>query len=113
MSGAHSRRKGARFELSVAQRLRDAMPGALVRRGLQYRSGEEVPDVDVPVFWPELKHHRRTNIREAMAQAVRGCPPGRWPVAVCKDDHAPPLVTMQFEDFLSLVQEWWRGRRDV
>ena len=45
-----------------------------------------------------------------MRQALDACPPGRWPIAVCKDDHATPLVTMQLEDFLELVREWWERR---
>ncbi len=110
MTGAHSRRKGADFEREMVHRFREAMPGAEVRRGLQYRSGDETADVEVPCFWPELKRHRRTNIREAMRQAISTCPPGRWPIAICKDDNAAPLVTMQLEDFLELVREWWEGK---
>ena len=55
MSGARSRRKGARFEREMVLRFREAMPGAEVRRGLQCRSGAEAADIDCPVFWPELK----------------------------------------------------------
>jgi len=111
MSGAHSRRKGASFERALVHQFREAMPDATVRRGIQYRSGEEAPDVDVPCFFIEAKHQRRTNIRAAMRQAEDACAPGRWPIAICKDDHAEPLVTMQLEDFLELVREWW-ARRD-
>ncbi len=68
------------------------------------------PDVDLPCFWVEAKHHRRTNIRAAMRQAMAACPPGRWPITVCKDDHEAPLVSMQLDDFLELVGEWWRRR---
>jgi hypothetical protein len=57
-----------------------------------------------------VKHHHRTNVRAAMRQAFDACPPGRWPTAVCKDDHATPLVTMQLEDFLALVRAWWERR---
>jgi len=86
------------------------MPGAAVRRGLQYRSGEEAPDVEVPCFFIEAKHHHRTNVRAAMRQAIANCPPGRWPIAVCKDDRQAPLVTMQLDDFLELLREWWAQR---
>ena len=110
MSGAHSRRKGAAWERILVHRFREAMPEAEVKRGLQYRSGEEAPDVEVPCFFVEAKHHHRTNIRAAMRQAIAAAPPGRWPVAVCKDDHADPLVTMQLDDFLELVAEWRRRR---
>lgn len=110
MSGARSRRKGSAFERALVHRFREAMPNATVRRGLQSRSGDEVPDVELPCFWLEAKHHHRTNIRAAMRQAMAACPPDRWPVAVCKDDHASPLVTMQLEDFLELIREWWERR---
>ena len=110
MSGAQSRRKGAEFERLLVQRFRAIMPDAGIRRGLQYRSGQEVPDVEVPCFWLEAKHHHRTNIREAMRQAVTCAPPGKWPVAVCKDDNQTPLVTMQLEDFLEFTREWWERR---
>ncbi len=111
MSGAHSRRKGAQWERELVHRFRDAMPNATVRRGLQSRSGHEAPDVDVPVFWVEAKHHKRTNSREAMRQAAAACPPGRWAIAVTKDDHQPALVTMPLDDFLDLVREWWEGQQ--
>lgn len=110
MSGARSRRKGAAFERELVRRFREIMPDAGVRRGLQYRAGQEASDVEVPCFWVEAKHHHRTNVRAAMRQAIDACPPGRWPIAVCKDDHATPLVTMQLEDFLEFVGEWWERR---
>ncbi len=110
MSGAHSRRKGSAFERVLVQRFRDVMPHADVRRGLQFRSGAETPDVELPCFWLEAKHHQRVNIRAALKQARVGAPGGRWPVAVCKDDHEEPIVAMGFEDFLDLVHEWWKGR---
>jgi len=110
VTGTYSRRRGPHLERAILDRFREAMPDADVRRGLQYRSDQQIPDVEVPCFWPELKHHHRTNIREAMRQAVAACPQGRWPVAICKDDRAEPLVTMQLEDFLELVSEWWTRR---
>ena len=110
MSGLHSRRKGAAFELELAKQFREVMPDAGIRRGLQYRSGEEAPDVEIPCFFLEAKHHHRTNIREAMRQALKNAPQGLWPVAVCKDDFEKPLVTMCLNDFLELVGEWWMRR---
>jgi hypothetical protein len=111
MSGASSRRKGAQFERDMVHRFREAMPEATVRRGLQSRGGDEVADVEVPCFWPELKRHKRTNPREALRQALDNCPPGRWPIAVCKDDGEPAFVAMQLDDFFDLVREWWERRQ--
>ncbi len=110
MSGALSRRKGARFEREIVQRLREVMPEAEVRRGLQCRGGAEVPDVDCPVFWPELKRGKKPNIRGAIAQAIEAAPPGRMPIAVVRDDRAEATVTLLLEDFLELVGEWWELR---
>lgn len=112
MGGAHSRRKGASFERALVHLFREAMPGASVARGLlQTRSGSECADVELPCFHVEAKHHHRTNIRAAMRQAIGDAQPGKWPITVCKDDHATPLVTMQLEDFLDLVGEWWASRK--
>lgn len=110
MNGARSRRKGASFERALVHRFREVMPDAGVRRGLQYQTGLGIADVELPCFFLEAKHHHRTNIRAALRQAMAACPPGRWPLAVCKDDHEEPLVTMRLEDFLELVREWWERR---
>ncbi len=110
MSGRHSRRKGADFEREIARRFRKVMPGADIRRGIQFRSGAEAPDVEMPCFWPELKHRNKTNIRGALRQATEACPPGKWPIAVCKDNYAAPTVTLLFEDFLEIVEQWWAAQ---
>lgn len=111
MNGRRSRRKGHDFERELARIFREAMPGAHIRRGLQSRSGDEVPDVDLPCFWLEAKRHRRTNIKAALAQAIATAPKGRWPIAVCKDDRQPAIVAMQLDDFLDLIGEWWEARQ--
>ena len=106
--GACSRRKGAAWERALVHRFRDAMPGAYIRRGLQYRDGAECADVIAPKMWLEAKHHHRTNLRAALAQAQeasRGR--GLWPIAICKDDRQPATVTLVLDDFLELVREWW------
>ena len=109
MSGAHSRRKGARWERELVQLFREAMPGADIKRGLQSRSGEEVADVDLPVFWVEAKHHHKTNVQAALKQAGDTAPQGRIPIAVCKSDRQPPLVAMYIDDFMEFIKEWWEG----
>jgi hypothetical protein len=111
MSGASSRRKGASWERELVQRFRDVMPDATVRRGLQFRAGEEAPDVDCPVFWPEAKRGKQPNVRRALRQATSAAPPGRVPIAIIGDDRAEPFVALSLDDFLELVAEWW-ARRD-
>ena len=78
-----------------------------MRRGLQSRGGEEVADLECPVFWPELKRGKKPNIRGALQQAIEAAPKGRIPIAVIRDDRAEEIVTLLLNDFLDLVSEWW------
>jgi hypothetical protein len=111
VSGAASRRKGHGFERVVAQRLRDIF-GDDVRRGMQYRDGAEAPDVVAPCFWIECKRGKRTNAIAALKQATEASNgKGVWPIAVCKNDNEPAIVTMSLEDFLDLVREWWSTQK--
>ena len=110
MSGAHSRRKGAGFERELVQRFREVMPDATIRRGLQFRTGEETPDVDCPVFWPEAKRGKQPNVRAALRQAATAATPGRIPIAIIRDDRAEPFVALSLDDFLEFVAEWWTRR---
>ena len=111
MSGAHSRRKGAGFERELVQRFREVMPDATIRRGLQFRTGAETPDVDCPVFWPAAKRGKQPNVRGALRQAANAAPPGSIPIAIIRDDRDEPFVALSLDDFLELVAEWW-ARRD-
>jgi hypothetical protein len=106
-----SRRKGAVWERELVLLFREAMPGGEVRRGLQSRSGQEVADVECPVFWVEAKRGKQPNIRGALRQAKEAAPKGRIPLAVIRDDRATPTVTLELADFLELIQEWWAGRQ--
>jgi hypothetical protein len=110
VSGRGSRIKGQVWERALVKRFRDAMPDAEIKRGMQFRSGEEAPDVEMPCFRVEAKHHNRTNIKAALRQAIEAAPKGRWPIAVCKDDHQPAMATMLLDDFLDLIAEWWAGK---
>lgn len=109
--GALSRRKGRRYEQELVHLFREAMPGAEVRRGLQSRGGDEVPDIDCPVFWLESKRGKRPNVRAALRQATDTASRGRIPLAVIRDDRAEAFVALSLEDFLELVREWWAGRQ--
>ena len=107
--GASQRRKGHQWERDVAKKLREAMPGADIRRGLQAH-GDNVPDVDCPVFWPECKVGKQPNPRAALAQAVDAAPKVRIPIAVIKDDRKTPFVVLQLDDMLDFIKEWWERR---
>lgn len=111
MNGAGCRRKGADFERWLVQRFADVFGADRVRRGLQFRTGEEVPDVDAPALWIEAKRRKRVHVRAALAEAVQdSLGKGRWPVAVCKEDHDDAFVAMRLDDFLDLLREWWSTR---
>lgn len=105
--GASQRRKGHNFERRVVRQLREAMPGADIRRGLQYRDGAECPDVVCPVFHVECKKGRKPNARAALVQAEADCGKGRIPLAVIGDDRQPPFVVLRLADWLDFVREWW------
>lgn len=108
--GKMQRRKGHDFERAIAGRLREIMPSAGVKRGLQGRDGSDAPDVVAPAFWVECKRGRTPPIRPALAQAEKANPGGYWSTAVTKADREPALVTMYLDDWLELVEQWWRGR---
>ncbi len=108
MKGAGCRRKGADFERDLVEQFRKAMPGAEVKRGLQFRGGQEVADVDCPVFWVEAKRGRKPNVRKALEQVQEAAPSGRIPLAVIRDDRQEAFVSLPLQNFLELVTEWWK-----
>lgn len=109
MSGKSSRRKGHNYERELVHRFREVMPGAEIKRGIQYRSGQEVPDVDCPIFWPELKRGKKPNPRAALKQAIEAAPKGKIPIAIIRDDRAEAFVAVRLEDFFDIVREWWKA----
>ena len=111
MNGASCRRKGHDFEREMARVLGEVFGPENSRRGIQYRSGTEVPDVEVPAFWVECKRGRHTNIRAALAQATEACDQPKWLLAVCKDDNERAVAAMYLEDFIDLLREWWSTRQ--
>ena len=110
MAGNHSRRKGAEWERELKWLFAEALPGVDVKRGLQFRSGAEVPDVDAPPFWIEAKRGKRPPVRAALRQVTAEAPQGRIPLAVIRDDREAPFVVMLLDDFLDLVSEWYQLR---
>lgn len=106
-----SRRKGHDFERDIVRQVREAMPGAEVERGLQYRDGEGVADCRMPVFHLECKVGKQQSPRAALAQATRDAERGKVPLAVVKDDRKEPFIVMGWPDFVEFLREWW-ARRD-
>jgi hypothetical protein len=109
--GGAARRKGHDWERALVHRFAEVFGIERVRRGLQYRDGAECPDVEAPALWIEAKRGKRTNPRAALTQAKEASlGKGVWPIAVCKDDRHEPFVTMELDDFLDLLREWWATR---
>jgi len=108
--GKFSVEKGKRFERELVQKFSEALPGARVCRGYQWRSGSDAPDVDIPGFWLEAKVGGKTNHRTALRQATAAAKGTRWPLAVCKDDFQEATVHMYLKDFLTFIRQWYAGR---
>lgn len=107
-----SKAKGKTGEREVVHFLRAVWPSA--KRGLgQARSAGEVPDVDVPGWWVEVKRKHRTVPRSALAQAVAASGgSGRIPVAICRDDGDKLgwTVTLRIRDWLETVPPFGKVR---
>jgi len=95
----NSRRKGHNFERATAIALKELWPEA--KRGQQYVSGNEQPDVDGTPYWVECKCGKRTNIKAAVKQATEASD-GRPIVVISKNDREPVLVTMLYGDWHGL-----------
>lgn len=107
---AMQRRKGHRFERELARWFRAAL-GVAAKRGWQSRGGgKEEPDVTgVPKMHIEAKRGKKPSPRKALAQAIADAAPGRWPVAIIRDDRAEAFVVMRLGDWTDLVAEWLGG----
>ena len=109
----NSKAKGARFERTLAGRLREY--GYDTRRTAQYcgKSGDASDVVGLPGLHIEAKHQERMSLYEWMAQAKRDSSgTGRLPAVFHKKNNAAILVTMELEDFMNLYREWEAGRSE-
>lgn len=105
--GKLSRDKGKNFERETAKQFRALFPSAK-RTLTQQRDSGEAPDIEIPEWWVEAKHHARVPIRKAFEQAVDEVKRAKSklkPVAVTKDNGKEPLATMRLTTFLELLKE--------
>jgi hypothetical protein len=111
--GRRSKRKGARFELEIADELRVVWP--MARRGIgQARFGGEVPDVDCTPFWVECKHRAHPNVPAALAQATEAATSQKStkpPLAVTRANGGPIVASLYLADFLKLVERLERAEK--
>ena len=104
----NSRRKGVVGERAFAQLLR--LYGIEARRGQQFSGSPNSPDVvcSIPVHF-EVKRVEKLNIYNAIKQAMKDCPDGsgKWRAVAHKKNREDWLVTMQVEDFMDLITDWY------
>ena len=100
----NSRDKGARFERTLAGRLRDY--GYDCRRGQQYSGANGDADVvGLPGVHIEAKAVERLNLYDAMAQSKHDAKSGEIPVVMHKKNNCKILVSMELDDFMTLYKE--------
>ena len=104
----NSKQKGKRGELELARVLREY--GFFTRRGVQYKGGEDSPDVvGLPGIHIEVKRVEKLNIYDAIAQAKRDA--GKLLRAVFhRKNNCEWLVTMPLEDWIVIYREWEASR---
>jgi len=108
----NSRAKGARFERTLASKLREY--GYDCRRGQQYCGVNGDADVvGLPGIHIEAKAQERMQLYDWMAQAKRDAKAGgnALPAVFHKKNNAEILVTMTLEDWFTIYREYEAGRR--
>lgn len=99
----NSKAKGARFERQLANLLKER--GYDSRRGQQYCGANGDADVvGLEGIHIEAKAQEQMRLYDWIAQAKRDCKPDEMPTVFHKKNRAEILVTMTFDDFLTLYE---------
>ena len=105
----NSKDKGKRFELFLSHKLQDH--GFDARRTAQYcgNTGDASDVVGLPGIHIECKHQEQMRLYEWMEQAVNDAakaakPMPPLPAVFHKKNNAPILVTMEFDDWMTLYK---------
>ncbi len=109
----NSKQKGARFERTLAKKLREY--GYEARRTAQYcgNTGDASDVVGLPYLHIEAKHVERLNIYDAIAQAKRDAEAGGGvllPAVFHKKNNCNILVTMELDSFMKIYTEFEAGK---
>ena len=100
----NSREKGARFERTLAKKLKEY--GYDARRGQQYCGANGDADVvGLPGIHIEAKAVEHLNIYSAMEQAMNDKKDDEVPAVFHKKNRKPILVTMKLEDWIDLYEK--------
>ncbi len=104
----NSRAKGKRAELTLASKLRQY--GFDARRGVQYSGLNGDADVvGLPLIHIECKAVERLDIYAAIDQAKRDAREGELPAVFHKKNNCEWLVTMTFDDWMTIYREYLAG----
>ena len=108
----NSRAKGARFERTLAAKLREY--GYDCHRGQQYCGANGDADVvGLPYIHIEAKHRERMSLYDWMAQAkMDAAGTGKIPAVFHKKNNAEILVTMELPDFMEIYREWELNKKE-
>lgn len=97
----NSNRKGKTGERELASILREY--GFNARRGVQYKGGEDSPDVvGIPFFHIECKRVEKLNIYDAMKQSIRDAG-SETPTVMFRKNGEEWLVCMRLTDFMEVL----------
>lgn len=104
----NSKQKGARFERQLASKFREY--GYDCRRGQQYCGANGDADVvGLPGIHIEAKHQEKMSLYNWMAQAKADAREGEIPTVFHKKNNADILVTLSFDDFMTIYREYEAG----
>lgn len=109
----NSKEKGARFERELASRFRE-YGYTESRRTAQYcgNTGDASDVIGLPNLHIEAKHQEKMYLYDWMAQAKRDAKAGGQnvlPAVFHKKNYADILVTMTFDDFMTIYREYEAG----
>lgn len=110
----NSKSKGKRFEREIAQKFRD-YGYSEAHRTAQFKGNTgQADDVEgVPYIHIECKHQERMELYKWYDQAVRdseASKDGKIPTVIHKANNKPVLVTMAFDDWMQMFNEYVSGR---
>jgi Holliday junction resolvase len=111
--GKMSKEKGKLGEREVAALLRQY--GFEAKRGQQHCGDPEAPDVksNMDGFHIEVKRVEAFRLWEALDQANDDVGEGDVPVVFHRKSRKPWVVIMEAEDFLELMQDFYRLMEDL
>ena len=102
--GKSQREKGKRGEREVASILRYF--GYDSRRGVQYKGGEDSPDViGLPGIHIEVKRTERLDLYGALAQSI-GDAGENMPIVIHRKNNSKWVVIQPLEDWIAIYGAW-------